>query len=179
MVFRVKYLDKKALEDSIEQHKEDEKHIHSNRLTSPIERNFNWHFTISKDIEVDTYKVIYNDKRINGLPTHLIIEAGGELIFPDAEILTMYVDKSINETWSKRFNKKTFLEKFDILLNDPKFNLENSYNEDFYSWDSIMDRIDIFEKTSTYDIGWNQGWKEVKEIDKVIQREFKINNLLK
>lgn len=164
MKFKVKYLDKDALEKDIYDYNNST--IHQNRLVSPKDSSWADYFRISKEIESDSYRVAYYEDNSNkglgrvslGNDYFLVIEANGELIFVDSYALI--------RIWSQegQLPDGTFLERMDGIFK------KGITTENCYSWDSAIERIKILNIHKDY------KWLE---IDKVITRENKINQLLK
>lgn len=163
MNFKVKYLDKDALEKDIYDY--DNSNINQNRLISPKDRSWADYFRIEKEIKSDSYKVAYHEDRSNqglgrvslGNEHFLVIEVNEELIFVDSYTLI--------RIWSQegQLPSGTFLERMDAIF-------KKGTTEHCYSWNSSIERIKMLNIHKDY------KWLE---IDKVITRENKINQLLK
>lgn len=164
MIFRVKYIDPYQIQMDIDDYNEAVKTIHSNRLISPNDKDWGHYFKISKDISTDSYKVAYYEDSTKpgkislGTNHFLVIDINNELIFVDSY--------SIHRVWQQEMlTNCTFLENVDRVFRTPKL-----YNEYCYSWNSIIERIKILNLHRDY---------RFLEIDKVLSREVKINQLLK
>lgn len=152
MKFNVKYLDKEILEKDI------------NDSNKPLDKSWSDYFLISKEIESDSYRIAYYQDyskpgRLSlGIDHFLVIEVNNELIFVDSYMLI--------RTWTQegQLPKGTFLEKMDGIFK------KGITTEHCYSWDSAIYRI------KRLNIHKDHKWLE---IDKVITRENKINQLLK
>lgn len=168
MVFRVKYLDKYVLQEDIDRYNEAIKTTHSSRVISPLDRNWNHYFQISKDIKSDIYSIKYFEENSNVVAkvltydsivstAQILIEVCGELFFVD-----LFHMKQI---WPNHFKEnRSLLENLDSVIKEPKL-----YNEYLYSWDSLIDRIHIL------DLKGHESWLE---INKTLNRDRKIDQLL-
>lgn len=174
MNFKVRYLDKESLEKDIDHYNNNYKpqsySPYQSRIISPYDKSWSDYFKISKNIEADDYRVAYYEdtskpgKISLGHEHFLVIEVNLELIFIDS--YSMNYKAQI--TWSKdnllgELGCK-FLEKVDNLFK------KSTIIDYCYSWDSAIERIKILN--SYKDHKW-------LEIDKVIRRENRINQLLK
>ena len=153
MIFRVKYFDKDVYDKDVYDYNHST--IHSNRLTHPKDFDFTYYFRISKDIEFSEYKVLVN----NPVDRIFLIKANNEILFVDT-----FLYKKI---WATEFKTDKSLEdNLDII-----FRIDKSYNEYIYSFDSCIERIKV--------MGFESSWKEWLQVDKVLKRDIKIDNILK
>lgn len=167
MIFRVKYLDKHSLQKDIDRYNYAKKNANpckSQINRHPLDNSWNHHFGISKDIESSDYSIIYyeecKDKRFTYesvlIQTQLVIEVHDELLYVNL----------FHMKYSRHFKEdRSILENFDSILKEPKL-----YNDYFYSWGSMIDRIHILDL--------EKDWKEWLDRDNVFNRDKKIDKLL-
>jgi hypothetical protein len=156
MKFIVNYLDRDALNKDIYNYM-----ISTNKIISPHDRSWGDYFRIQKKIETEKYNIAYYDdnskpgKLSLGITHFLVIEVGGEIVFVDSMMLMIQ---------DGQMKGDTFLEKIDNIFN------KGIITEHCYSWDSIIERIKILNIHKDY---------KYLEIDKILKRDSKIEQLLK
>lgn len=154
MILRVRYFDKAWYDKDLYNYNHSS--IHQNRLTHPKDYDFSYYFMIYKYIEVSRYKVVNSTSNKNSLV--FLIEANNEVFFVDTILY--------NKIWPNEFNKDRSIK--DSI--DSIFNIEKSYNGYIYSFDSCIERVKV--------MGLESSSEEWLQIDKVLKRDIRINNIL-